>query len=313
MIELISFKIWLVGARTRCKKRHSRAFPHIYRQIRMIKRTRTVLRTIVGVTAALMLQSVGTSAAENSQKKSEEPTGKLPVEKGTPEAPVNAPAIEGVYYRGNGLSYNLELTLRPGGEYTAKWDSCLYKAGKVSGTWKLSDKRIVFAPAMEGEMLRGRLEALDVLKFKGEWILVPIIDVTDVADAADAGRRFYDTLYEREGVTPLSCFQRIELAGDWHFENGAMGEFQELKVHRQRTFTWVIRDEPLNARDTYEGKWQIRDGALHLEVVTGQNESGESRMTRHRSYAFSISPDRESLVLQNADFRMKRVKPKAGR
>jgi hypothetical protein len=89
-----------------------------------------------------------------------------------------------------------------------------------------------------------------------------------------------------------------------------MGEFQELELHRQRTFTWVIRDEPLKARDTYEGKWQIRDGALQLQVLRGQSESGEPRMTRESSYVFSIASDRESLSLQNADFLMKRTKPK---
>jgi len=286
-----------------CGQEDPGAFPQVYRQMSM---TKPVFFTVVVVAVAVVLRSAAAFAAENSQK-SEAVTSKAAAEKGTPEAPANTQAIAGAYYRGNGLSYNLELMLGPGGEYTAKWDSCLYKPGKASGTWKLSDRRIVFAPAMEGEMLRGRLESLDVLKFEGEWILVP---VADAGEEGNAGRKFHDTLYEKEGVTPLSCFQRIELAGDWHFGNGAMGEFQELKLHRQRTFTWVIRDEPLNARDTYEGKWQIRDGALHLQVISGQSESGEPRMTRQSIYVFSIAPDRESLLLQNAELRLKRGKPK---
>ena len=264
----------------------------------MIKRTGTVLFTGVIVAAAATFQFPVASADQSSNENSQTRTT-LPA-KGTPEIPSNARAIEGAYYRGNGLSYNLELTLKAGGPYTAKWDSCLYKSGEASGTWKLSGKRILFAPAIDGEMLRGRLETLDVLKFEGEWILVPV---------ADAERRFHDTLYETEGVTPLSSFQRIELAGDWHFEKGVMGEFQELQLHKQRMFTWVIRDEPLQTRDTYHGKWQTRDGALHLFVVSGLTKSGEPTMTRQSTYVFSITPDRESLLLQNTDFRMKRTKP----
>jgi hypothetical protein len=260
----------------------------------MIKRAGTALVASV-IFAAVTIFQFPVSAAEKPQAL----TDTKPPAKGTPETPSDAKAIEGAYYRGNGLSYNLELTLKAGGQYTAKWDSCLYKSGEESGTWKLSDKRILFAPAIEGEMLRGRLETLDVLKFEGEWILVPV---------ADAERKFHDILYEREGVTPLSCFQRIELAGDWHFENGATGEFQELELDRQRTFTWVIRDEPLRSRNTYHGKWQIRDSALHLSIVNGQSESGEPTTTRQSSYVFSITPDRESLLLRNTDFRMTRNK-----
>ena len=267
-----------------------------HRRMNMITRTTTVLFTSVIVAAIAIFQFAVASAAEKLTDT------KLPA-KGTLETPSNARAIEGAYYRGNGLSYNLALTLKAGGQYTAKWDSCLYKSGEASGTWKLSDKRIRFEPAIEGEMLRGRMEALDVLKFEGEWILVPV---------ADGEQRFHDTLYETEGVTALSSFQRIELAGDWHFEKGVMGEFQELELHRQRTFTWVIRDEPLQARDTYHGKWQIRDGALHLLVVSGQTKSGEPTMTRQSTYVFSITPDRESLLLQNTDFRMKRTKRQTG-
>lgn len=269
-----------------------------HRRMSMVKRTGIVLCASVIVAAAAIFQFPVAFAAQNSNENSQTRTN-LPA-KGTLETPSNARAIEGAYYRGNGLSYNLALTLKAGGQYTAKWDSCLYKFGEASGTWKLSDRGILFAPAIEGEMLRGRLETLDVLKFEGEWILVPV---------ADGEQRFHDTLYETEGVTALSSFQRIELAGDWHFEKGVMGEFQELELHRQRTFTWVIKDEPLQTRDTYQGKWQIRDGALHLLVVSGQTKSGEPTMTRQSSYVFSITPDRESLLLQNTDFRMKRTKP----
>jgi hypothetical protein len=101
----------------------------------------------------------------------------------TPESPPNAEAVEGSYYRGRGLAYNLDLSLKTGGKYTAKWHSCLYKSGQASGTWKLSGERIIFTPPVEGEMLKSPLKSVDVRKFGEEWILVP-------ADQQD--RKFYE-------------------------------------------------------------------------------------------------------------------------
>src|SRR5437899_888604 len=70
-------------------------------------------------------------------------------EKGTPEAPPNAKAVVGSYYRGDGTGYNIYLTLKENGKYTAEWHGCLGKYGEASGQWTLSDKRIAFKPAKE--------------------------------------------------------------------------------------------------------------------------------------------------------------------
>ena len=118
-------------------------------------------------------------------------------EKGTPEAPKSAKAVSGTYYRGDGLGYNVSLTLKENGKYTAEWHGCLGKYGEASGTWSLADKRITFAPAKEEDAMKGHLRSLDVLKFKGDWIFVP----TEKRD-----REFYD----KWGVSRSSCFQRKE-------------------------------------------------------------------------------------------------------
>jgi|ERR1043166_2518820 hypothetical protein len=116
-------------------------------------------------------------------------------EKGTPEAPPNAEAVAGDYYRGDGTSYNIYLTLKANGKYTAEWHGCLGKYGEASGQWTLKDKQIVFKPSKERDMMTGHLKALDVLKFKGAWIFVPTDD-----------RDFYD----KWGVSRYSCFQKQE-------------------------------------------------------------------------------------------------------
>ena len=116
-------------------------------------------------------------------------------EKGTPAAPANAKDVAGSYYRGDGTGYNIYLTLKENGKYTAEWHGCLGKYGEASGQWTLADKRVVFKPAKEKDMMKGHLKSLDVLRYKGQWIFVPSDD-----------REFYD----KYGVTRYACFQKQE-------------------------------------------------------------------------------------------------------
>ena len=118
-------------------------------------------------------------------------------EKGTPEAPSSGKAIAGTYYRGNGLSYNISLTLKDDGKYAAEWRGCLGKYGEASGKWSLNDKRITFTPSKEEGMMKGHLRNLAVIKFKADWILVP----TDKRDRE---------IYDKRGVYRYSCFQKKE-------------------------------------------------------------------------------------------------------
>lgn len=117
------------------------------------------------------------------------------IEKGTPEAPPDAKAIAGDYYRGDGTGYNIYLTLDANGQYKAKWRGCLGVYGEASGRWTLKDKQIFFAFSKETGMMQGHLKELDILKFKGGWIFVPTND-----------REFYD----KWGVDRYSCFQKRE-------------------------------------------------------------------------------------------------------
>jgi hypothetical protein len=144
-------------------------------------KTRYLFATGV-LTAALVL---GLGAASGAEQK----------EKGTPEAPPNAKAVAGNYYRGDGTGYNIYLTLLKNGTYTAQWRGCLGEYGTASGTWAVTEKRIVLKPVKEKDMMKGHLKVLDVLRYKGQWIFVPSDD-----------RDFYD----KYGVSRYSCFQKQE-------------------------------------------------------------------------------------------------------
>ncbi len=113
-------------------------------------------------------------------------------EKGTPEAPPNAEAVAGIYYRGR-VGCNIWLSLEAGGKYTAEMSGCTGSDGEASGDWILKGKRIFFKPSKEEGTMEGHLKSLDVLKYKGQWIFVP-----------EANRAFYD----KHGVSRSSCFQK---------------------------------------------------------------------------------------------------------
>lgn len=115
------------------------------------------------------------------------------IEKGVPEAPRNAKAVVGTYYRGDGKGYNVTLKLRQDGTYSAEWHGCLGKYGDASGRWKLADKRILLTPKKERDMMKDHLKTLDVLKYKNRWIFVRSNE-----------RDFYD----QYGVSRSSCFQK---------------------------------------------------------------------------------------------------------
>ena len=119
----------------------------------------------------------------------------LPVEKGTVELPLDSKALAGSYYRGDGTGYNIYLTLQPDGTYTSEWHGCVGVYGLAAGRWNIVCNQIVFAPSSETDMMKGHIRRLEVLKFKGDWIFVPV-------DPED--REFYN----KRGVNRYSCYQK---------------------------------------------------------------------------------------------------------
>ena len=141
------------------------------------------VRVFVGVALALFLGGVSLHlrAAE--------------VQKGTPETPSSAASVAGTYCCHDGNAYRVVLTLHSNGTYWAKGSSCLKNKGNASGTgtWRLAERRIVFTPSQEDGWMKQEPKVFDVLKFKGDWILV---------------RADWPDYYNEHGVTDVSCFQR---------------------------------------------------------------------------------------------------------
>jgi hypothetical protein len=115
--------------------------------------------------------------------------------KGTPETPVNAAAVSGKFICHDGNAYRVVLTLSSNGTYWARGSSCLKNKGDASGTgtWKLTERRIVLSPSKEDGWMNKEPKVFDVLKFKGDWIFV---------------RADWPDYYNEHGVTDVSCFQR---------------------------------------------------------------------------------------------------------
>jgi hypothetical protein len=142
-------------------------------------------RILIGTTLALLIigwQSPPAVAAE--------------VEKGVPETPSSATAVAGTYLCHDGAAYYVTLTLNTNGTYWANGRSCLKNKGDASGagTWKLTGRRIVLTPSKEDGWMNKEPKVFDVLKFKGDWILV---------------RADWPDYYNEHGVTDVSCFQRL--------------------------------------------------------------------------------------------------------
>jgi hypothetical protein len=117
------------------------------------------------------------------------------IQKGTPETPSSVAAVSGTFICHDGNAYRVVLTLNTNGTYWAKGSSCLKNKGDASGTgtWKLTERRIVLTPSKEDGWMSKEPKAFDVLKLKGDWIFV---------------RADWPDYYNEHGVTDVSCFQR---------------------------------------------------------------------------------------------------------
>jgi hypothetical protein len=155
---------------------------------RIIKITLTLGALCVAAIANYLVRPESVSA-----QTSRETYGYTP-QKGIPEGSDDPKALAGHYYRGDGTGYNVDLTLGADGAYTAEWQGCLGTYGTAAGSWKLTDGLVVLTPSKETDMMRDHLRGLEVLKFKGHWILL----TTNQSD-----RKFYD----KWGITAYSCFQ----------------------------------------------------------------------------------------------------------
>ncbi len=117
------------------------------------------------------------------------------VHKGTPKTPSSTASVAGTFICHDGTAYRVVLTLTTNGTYWARGSSCLNNKGDASGTgtWKLTERRIILSPSKEDGWMSKEPKVFDVLKFKGDWIFV---------------RADWPDYYHEHGITDVSCFQR---------------------------------------------------------------------------------------------------------
>ena len=96
---------------------------------------------------------------------------------GPPTVSESGSAVVGSYYRGDGLGFNLSLTLARDGTFRCKWTGCLGVYGNTAGTWLREGDRIVTRTAQADGMFEGDpLGDLEVVQNEGETLLIQTND-----------------------------------------------------------------------------------------------------------------------------------------
>lgn len=85
-----------------------------------------------------------------------------------------------VWERGDGLGYNVSLTLGENGRYVARWRGCLGEYGRAEGTWSDVKDGVELTPSREDGMMRGHLKRLERVVLDGEMRLIPPEDIAEV-------------------------------------------------------------------------------------------------------------------------------------
>jgi hypothetical protein len=101
--------------------------------------------------------------------------------------------LPGRYYQGDGLGYNVYLSIRKDGTFDCTWRGCLGVYGTSKGSWSLRGNRVVLHSSEETGMMKGHLSSLDVLLHDGELILV---------------RSDHNDFFLERGPSRYSCFTR---------------------------------------------------------------------------------------------------------
>ena len=117
-----------------------------------------------------------------------EPRGFPPL-KGTVASPADPKLLAGHYYEGDGTAHR-ELDLNPNMTYTMELWGCFGSDARSTGTWSLTNSKVVFAPAEQTGVLARPRKELSVLLFRNHWVLL-----------SD------EEHYQKFGVSRFSCFQ----------------------------------------------------------------------------------------------------------
>ena len=119
-------------------------------------------KTLPIVAALLTALSIGGCAGRHPETSSDE--------QNLPPPPAALPA-DGVvdrglvaeYYAGDGLGYNLAMSLHEDGTFSCKWTGCLGDYGNASGVWSRSADRLSFVSRQATGMLEKYLRGATVV------------------------------------------------------------------------------------------------------------------------------------------------------
>jgi hypothetical protein len=151
--------------------------------------SRKTLLIIVVVLNTLPLVGCASQRTETTtvEPKHNPPPTTLPAD-GVPDG-----GLVAEYYGGDGLGYNLVLSLREDGSFSCKWTGCLGDYGNASGVWSRSADRVSFVSRRATGMLEGYLRGAMVVD-GGEFPALVL----------DQEREFY----EKHGLSRYSALQR---------------------------------------------------------------------------------------------------------
>jgi hypothetical protein len=80
--------------------------------------------------------------------------------------------LYGEYYVGDGLGYNLHLSLKPEDTFECTLSGCMGEYDRVTGTWYVFGAAVVLQSRSAASGLLGDLGNLDIISYKGHLLLV---------------------------------------------------------------------------------------------------------------------------------------------
>ena len=86
---------------------------------------------------------------------------------------IKASQLLGDYDLGDGLGYNLSLSLKDGGKFECQWTGCLGVYGACSGTWSIRETGLKLLPDKANGMLKNRpMDGLRIVSFQQNYLLL---------------------------------------------------------------------------------------------------------------------------------------------
>jgi len=115
----------------------------------------------IAILPALTLVMLGCTSNEDAASRSEN------ADQATTDTTQNP--FVGSYYQGDGLGYNLHLTLKNDGSFTCQWSGCLGDYGATSGTWAHDGDKITVSTTKSSGMFSDRpLGNMTIVKHDGK-------------------------------------------------------------------------------------------------------------------------------------------------